>query len=69
MWGVFGWGLVVFIVGLSLSIIEEISNCNNFLSVDYLFCFYVFVCFMGVVLLIGVLFEFDEKELLEMNIW
>lgn len=65
----FGWGLVVFIVGLSLSIVEELSNCNNFLSIDYLLCFYVFVCLMGVVVLIGVLFEFDEKELYESSIW
>ena len=69
LWGAFGWGLAAFIVGSSLSTIEEISNCNNPLSVDYLPCFYAFACLMGVALLIGALFEFDEKESLETNIW
>lgn len=69
LWGAFGWGLAAFIVGSSLSTIEEISNCNNPLSVDYLPCFYAFACLMGVALLIGTLFEFDEKASHETNIW
>ena len=55
-------GLAAFVVGASLSTIEEIHNCNNPLSVDYLPCFYAFACLMGVALLIGALFEFDEKK-------
>ncbi|XP_022788560.1 major facilitator superfamily domain-containing protein 6-like [Stylophora pistillata] len=69
LWGAFGWGIAAFIVGSSLSTIEELSNCNNPLSVDYLPCFYAFACLMGVTVLIGALFEFDEKESHESSIW
>lgn len=69
LWGAFGWGLTAFIVGSSLSTIKEINNCNNPLSVDYLPCFYAFACLMGVALLIGALFEFDEKQSQETDLW
>lgn len=52
----------MFIVGLSFFMIEEFNSCNDLLNVDYLLCFYVFVCLMGVVFLIGVFFEFDDKK-------
>lgn len=70
LWGAFGWGLGAFIVGASLSTIQEFKNCTNPLSVDYMPCFYAFAFLMGFSLLIGALFEFPDRDTeADVSVW
>ncbi|XP_001634981.2 major facilitator superfamily domain-containing protein 6 [Nematostella vectensis] len=62
MWGSIGWGMGAFIVGSTLSYLQELNGCNNPLSVDYMPCFYAFAILMGVTILIGGLFEFEDVK-------
>jgi predicted MFS family arabinose efflux permease len=62
LWGAFGWGLGAFVIGACISTIQELNNCNNPLNVDYMPCFYSFAVLMGIAILIGFLFEFDDTK-------
>ncbi|KAK3736141.1 hypothetical protein QZH41_015530, partial [Actinostola sp. cb2023] len=61
LWGACGYGVGAFAVGACISTIQELKGCNNPLNVNYMPCFYTFVILMGIAVLIGGLFDFDDE--------
>ena len=62
LWGPIGYGLGAFIVGSSLTTLDEFQHCNSPLHVDYVPCFYAFAVLMGVAVLMGIFFDFGETS-------